>query len=304
MVFKEEPSKKFEFKEEGEPEDDDDDDDEEREEEVEKGDGDSDDEYVDKTAVTCQTCGGFFATDLEYNRHVYNIHLGLFVCCKCGSKFVDEKTIRQHMRDHTLQRNSNNVLVIPNKAVQIRDLAKSGKLIDSRINDKFICKYCDKDFIERSKFFDHYMGHLGRPVKKVPKETQNVVAFNGTPVNNQFRVERLYNDINYLCNLCGKGFNKLAKQRRHQRDCLTKMEWICSVCKYEFKSSNDLFLHFDIAHRHLVRMCKYCFSTYANETELFKHILEEHLDYMYYCYDCNEGFYAYNKYKSHCKIHS
>lgn len=262
-----------------------------------------DDSFADNT-ITCHICDCLFLNEREYNRHIYNVDLSLFVCCKCGSKFVDEKTIRQHMRDHTLQQNSNKVLIIPNKQKQISDLAKSGKLIDTRINDKFICKYCDRDFMETSEFFDHYMGHLGRPAKNTQKETaQSAFLFNGKPVKDQFKVERLYCEIKYFCGLCGQGFNKFMKQKKHQKSCMTKMEWICSICQYEFKNSRDLFLHYDIAHRHLSRMCKYCFATYTHEKELVKHILEEHLDYTYYCFDCCEGFFAYNTYKSHCKHH-
>lgn len=290
MVFKEEPYSKILFKEEKfEFEDDDD------EEETSK-------EYssVDAT-IPCPICDRLFTTEIEYNRHIYNITLALFVCCKCGSKFVDEKTIRQHMRDHTLQQSSNNVLVIPNKQKQISDLAKSGKLIDRRINDKFICKYCDKDFSEHNQFFNHYMGHLGRPAKNAQKESH--YSFNGKLVKDHFKVERLYCELRYFCLFCGQGFNKTVKQKKHQKSCITKTDWICSICKYEFKNSRDLFLHFDIAHRHVSRMCKYCFATYLHEKELVKHILEEHLDYTYYCFDCYKGFFVFNKYKSHCRLH-
>lgn len=290
MVFKEEPPATLYLKEECEQVDDDDDDDDD--------DSDSEEESVGgENAITCSTCGDLFLSNADYNNHVFSHDLGLFVCCKCGSKFVDEKTIRQHMRDHTLQRN---VVVLPNKAKQISDLAKSGKLIDSRINDKFICKYCDQDFTERTDFYNHYMSHLGT----VAKPTANsVVTFNGRPVKDSFKVERLYSDLAWVCKLCGRGFNTAPKQRKHQKTCSGKDDWSCRTCRYIFKTSSDLFLHFDIAHRTLSRMCKFCFSIYPNEKRLVKHILEKHLDYVYYCFNCNEGFLTYTTYESHCRLH-
>lgn len=292
MVFKEEPPATMYFKEECEPVEEE----EEDEEEV------KDDRP--NSVIKCQTCNSRFCSDSEYNSHVYNDSLGLFVCCKCSSKFVDEKTIRQHMRDHTLQTNSNNVVLLPNKAKQITDLAKSGKLIDSRINDKFICKYCEKDFIQRSDFYDHYMSHMGKiKVKKTNERTYDTVSFNGCRVQDYFRVEQLYFELKHVCKLCGQGFNTTNKEIEHRKYCKQKRNWICDVCKCEFQNFNDLFLHFDIAHRHINRICRFCHSFYANEKRLIKHILEQHLDYTFYCFFCSEGFYTCRLYNAHCQLH-
>lgn len=283
MIFKEEPFK-----------------DEPEEEPLEEPEYDEDNSSTE--IITCNTCDGYFSSDAEYNKHIINRKLELFVCCKCGSKFVDEKTIRQHMRDHTLQQNSSNVVVIPNKVKQISDLAKSGKLIDSRINDKFICKYCDKDFTEHAEFFSHYMSHVAHNGKRLQKSDQPLVIEEFV-VKDHFRVEKLYGHIKYVCRICGQGFNKVTKMNKHQRGCVVKLEWICNVCKYEFKTSRDMFLHFDIAHRRLCRMCKYCFAIYKTEKDLIKHVLQDHLNYNYYCFQCSEGFILMHRYKAHCKLH-
>lgn len=319
MVFKQEPPAAMYFKEDSEPMED------------EKcGDfSSSDDDDNEKNTFTCKTCGVAFMSDIEYNCHVYNDNLDLFVCCKCGSKFVDEKTIWHHMRDHTLSQNSN-VVLLPNKTKLITDLAKSGKLIDSRINNKFICKYCDQDFIKRDDFYNHVMAHMGNATRKhnvennttrrrtvesktkrkrsikdnaTKKRTVENVAFNGHPVSDCFKVERLYSEIAGICNLCGQGFNTAPKQRRHQKICTGKNIWACTVCKYKFKSSSYLFLHFDIAHRQIKRMCKFCFTVFENEKLVIKHILETHLDYMYYCFSCSEGFFSLSTYETHCRLH-
>lgn len=290
MVFKEEPPAALYLKEECVTVD------EEEEEQV----ADSDeDEYVDSTnSITCKTCGDLFLSTTDYNSHVFNDSLGFFVCCKCGSKFVDEKTIRQHMRDHTLQKN---IVLLPNKAKQITDLAKSGKLIDSRINDKFICKYCDQDFSERGDFYNHYMSHV-KETKKPPPPVP-VVKYNGRPIRDDFKVERLYLELAWKCKKCGRGFNTAPKQRKHMKTCPGKEEWCCPGCRYLFKRSGDMFVHYDIAHRALNRMCKFCLSIYPNEKRVVKHILEKHLDYTHYCFDCSEGFLNSATYESHCRLH-
>lgn len=104
----------------------------------------------------CMICKQTFSNHLEFKNHTFSEFLHRFICCKCNSKFVDEKTFKIHARDHKRQTINLNLRLSQNR------IDPSGKLIDDRINNTFICKYCDAPFKDRSDFYNHYMDHTSR----------------------------------------------------------------------------------------------------------------------------------------------
>lgn len=105
-------------------------------------------------SVTCKLCNAPFPSEEEMKDHLYNFGLNLYMCCRCGSNFVDEKTFRIHLRDHM------------RISTWIPTLSRitTGRMVDSRIHNVFVCKYCDGTFSDRADFFKHYMEHTKSPL--------------------------------------------------------------------------------------------------------------------------------------------
>lgn len=178
---------------------------------------------------------------------------------------------------------------------------------EQRVEKKFTCPMCDKQFLSDYFVKKHILKHISNKVKCIPC---------GTEFGNKFSLNEhtkyaheLFQSDYRACKICGRGFAKLDQLKHHEKQHRNKT---CILCDKVFKTQRFYDTHLK---RHIPKLmvlkkmygktCSFCEIMCSNQNQLSLHINKVHLQIKpYSCDMCEKKFYTEYNLRFHKKIHS
>ncbi|KAG7298320.1 hypothetical protein JYU34_017920 [Plutella xylostella] len=156
------------------------------------------------------------------------------------------------------------------------------KLVPMRlVMDKFVCMVCDKKFSTLNQLSRHSGSHYQRYVcEKCGKNFERDSALN-------YHVLLKHSNSEFFCRVCRKGFSSNLARRQHVEENKRCLPLACHICKERFlywsPLENHLFDMHGIAKK--TYPCKECGIQLDTRNKLYCHFRKEHTDELK-CSDC------------------
>lgn len=171
-----------------------------------------------------------------------------------------------------------------------------------KVNDKFKCLYCKKEFLRKGKCKDHYRIHLDvrpYPCPHCPKSFKIKTA-----LSNHLKT---HVDATSSCSICSKTYRSISYANRCEKSHTGVFAFKCNECEKGFHYKSLLEIHKQIKHNATQEQCHICSKIFSNVINLKNHFRNFHnpnqviLDYK--CEICGKVYHSRKFYKRHLKSH-
>ena len=273
---------------------------------------DSDGNQIIKEA--CGICEKTFDKKHSLKYHIMNVHLPSkeILCIHCEKIFKNEMSMREHVRRvHTGEAANNHKCEVCNETLVSKEL-----LLDhqEKVHGhlKQTCEICNKVFLTMKILAVHIANkHCTRiPDKGFVCLYCNSVTKRGAAELGYHIMNKHFNQPNYQCDQCGKGFDDSRCLTSHIKyNHTTEKLFQCDKCAKNFKTVGLLNSH--VKHKHEEQesaTCKECNKVFKNSKTLKTHFVNMHSGAenprtMYMCDDCGKSFLQKKNFKDHCLTH-
>ncbi|CAC5386987.1 KRAB [Mytilus coruscus] len=228
-----------------------------------------------KTTTTCEGCRAIFETDLEFNKHLNDVHKDRVIrCSQCSDVFFKKRDFETHMEEHTN-------------------------------GSRFICAECGKGFIHKMSFNRHMISHSSmRPHQcescgmcfKLPstlrlhlrthvqdkkykcvscdREFRSTEGLKNHKIKYHMTEEELksYKNKIYTCDHCGKKTGQKHVHVRHVRSHTGEKPFECSECVKSFPTNSALNVHRKTHVDKNKLLCVTCGMSFWNKSHFNRHI--------------------------------
>lgn len=234
---------------------------------------------------SCDMCEKSFATRQERNNHIDD-HFKSYNCKTCGETFIGDRQFEHHR--------------LSNKCI-----AKTK--IDNTTYECFLC--------HKSSFFSlrSLKIHFNRIHKEKKKnDVENKCEYCQKNFSNIYILKSHINQIHlegkrFVCDDCGKEFNRASNLRWHQLIHQNELPCICKICGKSFRTLSGLNLHKRTHTGEKPYKCDICnIKSYAYNTDLKRHKRSAHgiIDKIFKCTQCEQEFYEPKFLRKHMqKVH-
>lgn len=220
--------------------------------------------------LKCIECNDVFPYFDILTKHM-NEHFGNYVCHTCGACFMEEASLRTHMRSH------------------------------NKVEINFPCEICGKNL--KSKYSRHL--HVVTVHEKTP--TVNCykceASFLSYAQRNKHLIEVHADKRTFPCELCDKVYNRRKTLMEHnRRNHLKVYNHQCELCDQKFYLPSRLKEHMATHTGERNFRCEFCDKSYPRLQSLQEHI-RSHSNEGYKCDVCNTTFTQNATLKNHMKNH-
>ncbi|XP_048485748.1 zinc finger protein 778-like [Plutella xylostella] len=174
------------------------------------------------------------------------------------------------------------------------------KLVPMRlVMDKFVCMVCDKKFSTLNQLSRHSGSHYQRYVcEKCGKNFERDSALN-------YHVLLKHSNSEFFCRVCRKGFSSNLARRQHVEENKRCLPLACHICKERFLYWSPLENHLFDVHGIAKKTypCKECGIQLDTRNKLYCHFRKEHTDELK-CSDCGKCFSVRSKLEEHVLVHT
>ncbi|KAI8496747.1 transcription coactivator binding [Branchiostoma belcheri] len=192
---------------------------------------------------TCDICDETFSKKGPYLSH-RRTHGTNLTCRKCSAEFSDEKSLEEHMKEHTEE-------------------------------DKFLCVECDRPFLSRSSLIQHKRRHTGEKPFTC-KDCSKSFAQKTTLIRH---CRSHTGEKPFACDLCQKRFSEKGNMLTHRRIHTGEKPFKCEVCETRFGKLSTLIQH-RRQHTHKGEKpftCEICNAAYTQKSHLVSHQKLKHM---------------------------
>ncbi|XP_060809203.1 PR domain zinc finger protein 5-like isoform X1 [Amyelois transitella] len=221
--------------------------------------------------LSCTECGNVFPFFDSLKKHMID-HFGTFVCDVCGACFLEQASLRTHIKSH------------------------------SKVDGNFPCEICGKNL--KSKY-SRYL-HVATVHEKKP--TVNCykceASFLSHALRNRHLIEVHGDKRTFPCKLCDKVYNRRKTLMEHnRRNHLKVYKHQCDLCDQKFYLPSRLKEHMATHTGERNFRCEFCEKSYPRLQSLQEHVRSHNSDRKYKCDFCNSAFAQNGSLKSHMKSH-
>ncbi|XP_023939776.2 zinc finger protein 62 [Bicyclus anynana] len=221
--------------------------------------------------LTCTECDSVFPYFDSLKKHMID-HFGTFTCDVCGSCFLEQASLRTHIKTH------------------------------SKIDANYPCEICGKNL--KSKYS---MGlHVATVHEKKP--TINCykceAVFLSYALRNRHLIEVHGDKRTFPCKLCDKVYNRRKTLiEHHRRNHLKIFNHQCDLCDQRFYLPSRLKEHMATHTGERNFRCEFCDKSYPRLQSLQEHVRSHSNGRRYKCEVCSTGFTQTAGLRNHMKAH-
>lgn len=268
----------------------------------------------DEQQFPCPLCEYTFTQASDMNTHIHgHIDEAPFECPDCSELFENLKIFQCHLRSHNSSPNIPECLqpdIFESKdddsnhsytdlissaencnSDDAKDtLAAESDLARLGVKITYPCLNCDKEFSCLLDYSDH--SAICHQTSSKPNTTLTEV---GSPANSQISIKKIEKPTKSRAPV------SLAWQERDNK----VRNFTCKMCQKSFTLASTLTLHFRRTHLGIKPYdCKVCGWTFAQTSDLIKHMRKHTGERPYTCQTCGLGFSQNRNLKNHMKMHT
>ncbi|KAH8295477.1 hypothetical protein KR018_012023 [Drosophila ironensis] len=182
----------------------------------------------------------------------------------------------------------------PTDYVSLDDL-----VLRQRVAGKITCKYCKKEFQNRSRMAKHEMIHLAnRPRFECDQCKKMYMTKQALKVH----MDSKHRQTGVPCTVCGKVFAIAKALEIHMRYHTGDFPFACDRCDCKFAQRSHLSIHQEVKHNGARFVCEFpsCKKSFTSSSTLRTHECT-HTAMPFECAHCQKGFAARTKLRCHIK---
>jgi len=180
------------------------------------------------------------------------------VCEYCGKKFTRQKSLANHVKLHTGEKN-------------------------------YSCTQCGAKFSQLSRLLVHWKKHIGKVV--VDPLDDLVCKVCGRKFKNMKTLrshEAVHSSVKFSCNMCESTFNRKDRMKDHMKKKHAKnavhssIKFSCNMCQSTLSRKDKLTAHMkkkhakNAVHSSIKFSCNMCQSTFSRKDKLTAHMKKKH----------------------------
>ncbi|XP_035683622.1 endothelial zinc finger protein induced by tumor necrosis factor alpha-like [Branchiostoma floridae] len=247
---------------------------------------------------TCDICDEIFSKKGPYLSH-RRTHNSNLTCRKCSAEFTDQKSLGEHIKEHTEDRFLCDECDRP-------FLSRSALIQHKRTHTgekPFACKDCHKTFAQKTTLIRHCRSHTGeKPF--VCDLCQKRFSEKG----NMLTHRRIHTgEKPFKCETCETRFGKLSTLIQHRRQHTHKGEkpFVCGVCNASYTQKSHLVSHQKLKHMGQARFsCSVCSAQFDNKFHFTRHQRTHTGERPFQCDTCHSRFALKANLQRHQSLHS
>ena len=224
----------------------------------------------------------------------------MFCCETCDEVFLSESQLDQHLEIHnTDNTNKKYDCEICGKKYSKRSDARAHALLYHYGVKEFECNECGKEFATRKSLVQHSKIHSD------VKEYQCMICGNefrwkGHLTQHMKRVH--FQEKNYFCGKCDKGFFRKSSVNTHEENCCAKERRThkCNDCGAAYTSKRHLEEHMKSHKKAQLYVCDECDKVFTYKGHLTLHVNTQHKGMTKHtCQECGRVF----SQRGHLNVH-
>ncbi|PZC70385.1 hypothetical protein B5X24_HaOG216860 [Helicoverpa armigera] len=229
----------------------------------------------------CKLCQYYYKTDFLLKTHMTEKHMFKYLCRKCPEVSFDRISAKQHyIWVHLQKGNKKNSNWYESRPKWLNP--RGGKRVKGVVTLK--------------------------PIKKNTKLPEDFLVYSPIGHEEQYKLiqdrqnSRNYQEANYQCHLCYRGFRVLLTYEKHMKkhDPEYSGPLQCDICKIFFKDQRKLYKHMNITHLYKYS-CQLCSFVCCNRGQAHMHY-RWHKNVTYECPHCKREFLKASTRLTHIRI--
>lgn len=273
-------------------------------------------ENKDERNFKCTLCDYSFLQSSDLTTHMF-IHIddGPFECPDCADLFEDLKMYQEHMRVHeNFIKNEEKITKELNSFdTELTNLVNETLADDEfpifvKADDFYTCLNCCETFTDLFEFQKHQETHNKLLKKSEIKQKVILMKKTDKPKKSRAPVSLAWQEKdnkvrNFRCKLCDRSFTLASTLTLHNRRThLGIKPYECSVCKWSFAQSSDLIKHMRKHTGERPYTCTYCGLGFTQNRNLKNH-MKMHTEQPSKCKYCEKEFALDTSLLQHLKKH-
>lgn len=263
--------------------------------------------HIDEKPFKCKECHKSFSSSSNYNAHrrIHSgdkpfkcdrchyrcsqsgrlvkhkqMHTGIkpFLCQTCGKFFANAESIKVHQRLHTGDR-------------------------------PFKCDNCSKSFINGGSLSQHKRDHIKEEMFKCTLCHHKFRRESHLEKHKMYHVQQHFSDnprsavMYYMCDICGRVFDKKKYLYTHRNVHTRQKNYACSICNKQLASRLALKNHEHIHAGLMPYKCKFCDKEFRSSSNLKRHVRIHDGQELLHCEECKETFLTKEDLDQHSHVH-
>ncbi|CAH2062230.1 unnamed protein product, partial [Iphiclides podalirius] len=222
-------------------------------------------------SLACTECGTAFPYFDMLKKHMVE-HFGTFICDVCGACFLEQNSLRTHIKSH------------------------------SRVEASFPCEVCGKNLKSKySRYLHVATVHEKKPTVNCYKCEASFLSY---ALRNRHLIEAHGDARTFPCKLCDKVYNRRKTLMEHnRRNHLKVYRHQCELCDQRFYLPSRLKEHMATHTGERGFRCEYCEKSYPRLQSLQEHLRSHGAERRHKCDLCSATFAQSSALKSHLKTH-
>ncbi|KAL4711251.1 hypothetical protein ACJJTC_019092 [Scirpophaga incertulas] len=221
--------------------------------------------------LTCTECSEAFPYFDMLKKHMIE-HFGTFICDQCGACFLEQNSLRTHIRTH------------------------------NKVEANFPCEICGKNLKSKySKYLHIATVHEKKPTVNCYKCEASFLSY---ALRNKHLIEQHGDKRTFPCKMCDKVYNRRKTLMEHnRRNHLKVYRHQCDLCDQRFYLPSRLKEHMATHTGERNFRCELCDKSYPRLQSLQEHLRSHAADRRFKCDICNTTFTQNGSLKNHMKSH-
>ncbi|XP_063371433.1 zinc finger protein 83-like [Cydia amplana] len=227
---------------------------------------------TNRTDLKCVNCDHEFHNFKTLVHHM-NIHIPNFVCNTCGSGYVNQRSLQNHVRQHangehkceTCQRVFNNDL----------KLKEHEKSVHLGFNKRNKCDYCDERFNGTIAKNIHMVNVHGKPAIEIRCPACEKAFKSHKYLAIHKRTFHMM-EKRHKCSECDKMFFSTPEVKNHMLTHTGQRDFHCVICNKSYGRKSTLREHMRIHADDRRFKCEYCEMTFVQKCSWRGHMRSKH----------------------------
>ncbi|GFR99853.1 zinc finger protein 26 [Elysia marginata] len=278
----------------------------------------------------CDICHIQLSSNCALKNHKARVHIGngSNTCLICGKLF---KTCfarnSHHLKEHTEEERKLHDVVVPmftcnicGETVRVEYKMTHLKKHKTKIEKRFICEFCGKNFVRLSELKFHKMKEhkvedditLLMPPPKNPQILKKSIytcdiCGKQYPYKSSLNIHKAYHSDAkpFACSVCGKAFKLKQQMKQHEATHSGKKPYQCGVCGKGFGVRALLNFHLRKHTGEKPFSCHLCSLSFSLRANLVRHVTAVHENKRRFeCEVCHKRFNQKNSLIVHRRIHT